>query len=219
MGLLIGAMGVALRLTPVGALLEDSSLRWLFAARGPIPPPPAVVVVTIDKTSAEQLGLDARQWPPSRRVYDDLIRSLSRRRVSAIVMDVFFREGRPGSEDPGLADAMTTSGKVALVEKVERMTLPHGEIIDTIRSPTEPFRSAVLALARRRPGTFLLGIFQHRGRPSADITSRGSASLRAAPLRPLRVVASPSRGSESERPPTTRRVRLRHSEGHGSVSA
>ena len=40
-------------------------LGWLFAMRGPRPPPPTTVVVSLDRESAERLGLPEKisDWP------------------------------------------------------------------------------------------------------------------------------------------------------------
>src|SRR5262245_51976004 len=94
-GIMVGALGAALRPSPIGLRLEENvGLRWLFAVRGPRKPPPDVVVVTIDKGSAQQLGLDAREWPPPRRVHAAVVRALAARQVSAIAMDIRFEKHR-----------------------------------------------------------------------------------------------------------------------------
>lgn len=155
LGLIVGAIGVILRPTGVGVRLEeDLGLRWLFAVRGSLDPPRDVVVVTIDKTSAQQidkasahrLGLDTEQWPPPRHVHANVIRALSRRGVSAIMMDVFFRVPRSAAEDDDLARAIGESGRVTLFERVDRFRFSDTETIQT-RSPIEPLRDAARAVA------------------------------------------------------------------------
>ena len=92
LGVFIAAIGIVLSPTAVGVRLEeDLALGWLFAVRGPVEPPPEVVVVSIDKPSADQLGLKTDNWPPPRHIHASIIQSLSRHGVSAIMMDVFFR--------------------------------------------------------------------------------------------------------------------------------
>ena len=113
---------------------------------GPVEPPRDVAVVSIDKTSLDQLGLTKDVWPPSRHIHARVIRSLSRHGVSAIVMDVFFKVRRTAAEDDDLAKAIAESGNVALFESVERIRFAGGEIVQT-RSPIEPFRDAALATA------------------------------------------------------------------------
>ena len=70
LGLVVGAIGMIVRPTAIGLRMEeDVGIPWLFALRGPVTPPPRVAVVSIDKTSAQQLGLDASEWPPTRRAH------------------------------------------------------------------------------------------------------------------------------------------------------
>ena len=146
LGVAIAAIGIALRPTAVGARLEeDLGLRSLFTVRGPVEPPGGVVVVSIDKSSSDQLGL-TETWPPSRHVHASVLRSLSRHGVSAIIMDVFFKVRRTPAEDDDLANAIAESGRVALFESVDRLRYSGGEIVQT-RSPIERFRRAALATA------------------------------------------------------------------------
>lgn len=145
LGIVIAIIGVALRQTSIGVWFEDDlGLRALFTVRGPVTPPRDVVVVSIDKTSADQLGLNKDVWPPPRHVHAGVIRGLSRRGVSAIVMDVFFKDRRTPAEDQDLAQAIAESGKVGLFESVDRLKYGAGEIVQT-RSPISLFRDAAVA--------------------------------------------------------------------------
>jgi adenylate cyclase len=147
LGVVIAAVGIGVRPTAVGVRLEeDLGLRWLFTVRGPVEPPRSVVVVSIDKTSSDQLGLKKEDWPPSRHVHASVIRSLTRHGVSAIVMDVFFRVRRTPAEDNDLAEALAESGKVTLFESVERLRYTGVDIVQ-MRSPIEQFRDKALATA------------------------------------------------------------------------
>lgn len=147
LGVVIAAIGIGLRPTAIGVRLEEElGLQWLFTVRGPVEPPRGVVVVSIDKTSSDQLGLKKEDWPLPRHVHASVIRSLSRHGVSAVMMDVFFRVRRTSAEDDDLADAIAQSGKVALFESVDRLKYSGGEIVQT-RSPIEQFRDAALATA------------------------------------------------------------------------
>jgi adenylate cyclase len=147
LGALIAAIGIGLRPTGVGVWLEeDLGLRWLFTVRGPVEPPREVVVVSIDKTSSDQLGLRKEDWPPPRHVHASVVRSLSRHGVSAIMMDVFFRVHRSPAEDDDFAKAITESGTVTLFESVDRIRYRGGEVVQ-MRSPIEPFRDAARATA------------------------------------------------------------------------
>ena len=67
-GSVTGALGLLLSFVPFGLdLEEDLALQLLFGLRGARPAPADVVVVSIDKLSAETLGLpgDAAKWPRS----------------------------------------------------------------------------------------------------------------------------------------------------------
>jgi adenylate cyclase len=113
-----------------------------------------VVVVSIDRTSAQQmdpasahrLGLDTGDWPPPRHVHAAVIRSLSRRGASAILMDVFFRVPRSQAQDGDLAEAIAESGTVTLFERVDRVRVSGAETMQT-RSPIDSLRKAALATA------------------------------------------------------------------------
>ena len=159
-GAIIAVVGVALSLGPIGAALEDNwGLTWLFQARGQVDPPANVFVVSIDRTSSDQLGLDKDAWPPPRHVHAAIVRSLSSRGVSAIVMDVFFRVPRTAAEDADLADAIAASGRVALFESVGRQWLERDEIVQT-REPIAPLRDAAAAVgAFPLPDTALVHFF------------------------------------------------------------
>ena len=145
LGIFIAIVGIGLRPTAPGVWLEDDlALSWLFRVRGPVAPPANVVVVSIDKTSADQLGLTQTVWPPPRHIHASVIRRLTLHGVSAIIMDVFFRDRRTVAEDDDLANAISESGRVALFESAERLNYGGGEIIQT-RAPIALFRDAALA--------------------------------------------------------------------------
>src|SRR6266700_850170 len=109
-GTYVGALTAAaglLFLTPLGGDLEEVyGLGALLQLRGPAPPPPDVVVVPLDRASAERLKLPAspRLWP--RALHAQLIDSLVSRGASAIAFDVLFTEDRGGEDKDGLAEAM-----------------------------------------------------------------------------------------------------------------
>jgi adenylate cyclase len=139
--------GIVLHSTAAGVRLEeDLALRSLFAVRGPLEPPRGVVVVSIDRASADQLRTVNPEWPPSRHVHARVIRSLTSFGVSAVVIDVFFRDRRSAAEDDDLAEAIAKSGRVILFESVNRLKYPGGDILE-MRSPIGRLRDAALATA------------------------------------------------------------------------
>ena len=121
LGFLIGLLGVLTALTPLGAELEESSgLSWLFTLRGPIPPPKEVVVIAIDKASADELGLPVTPglWP--RSLHARLIENLSQAGAQVIAFDLRFDTQSKVSEyDVQLADAMRKAGNVVTVERLD----------------------------------------------------------------------------------------------------
>jgi adenylate cyclase len=149
LGLVVGALGAALRPTRLGLRLEeDVGLRSLFTARGPLTPPPDVVVVTIDKGSAQQLGLDTREWPPPRHVHARVIRALAPLDVAAIVMDIRFEKHRSPIDDDDLAAAISASGNVALAQHIDRLTVPGVDVeIEQIHSPIDQLQRSAISLA------------------------------------------------------------------------
>jgi adenylate cyclase len=128
--------GLLLTIIPGGQDFEESiDLHLLFAVRGARPAPADVVVVSLDKQSAETLGLprDITRWP--RSLHAQLIENLARAGAAVIVFDVFFDQAKPGDEDAVLADAIARAGTVVLSQYLVRETV------------------AVVDESRRRPGT------------------------------------------------------------------
>ena len=66
-----GAAAIATALllaSPWGWAMEQRfGLTWLFMLRGPVAPPPEVVLIAIDKASSDALGVpyDTSRWPRS----------------------------------------------------------------------------------------------------------------------------------------------------------
>ena len=67
-GLVVGVLGSTIILTPLGKELEENfGLHLLFNARGDRRVPPDVIIITLDKASADFLNLPTapRKWPRS----------------------------------------------------------------------------------------------------------------------------------------------------------
>jgi len=98
-------------------------LDWLFHIRGPQKPPSDVVIVAMDETSENRLGVgqDLTRW---RRFHADLIRQLHKQEASLIVFDLQFIRPHP-ADDQALAAAMRAAGNILLVECVQKFR--HGD--------------------------------------------------------------------------------------------
>ena len=122
LGLLCGLLGIAAAsITPFAAWEADLGLIWLFRLRGPRPPPPEVVLVSLDRDSAEALGLDPRRlhrWP--RALHARLLNRLSRAGAELVVFDIHFHEARETRTDRQLASAMSRAANVVLFEHLEK---------------------------------------------------------------------------------------------------
>ena len=124
-GCLVGMLGLAVSLTPLGSWLEeDLGLYILFHLRGPRPVPPGVVVVALDEVSAEKLGLSGnpQKWP--RYYYTRLIEILARQQPSVIAFDILFSDPTVQTDDDGLAQAVFNAGNVILCERLKKETIP-----------------------------------------------------------------------------------------------
>jgi adenylate cyclase len=124
LGLATGIAGLAASLLPFGAALEENlDLDLMFSLRGSRPPPPEVLVVGIDKASADHFGLpnDLRKWP--RTLHAELTGRLMEGGASVIAFDVFFEEPRPGGEDRQFAEAIKKARNVILCERMQGGTV------------------------------------------------------------------------------------------------
>ncbi len=126
LGVLTGALGVLLSLVPpIGLDLEEQlGLQLLFGLRGPRPAPPEVVVVGIDRASADALGLpgDPAKWP--RSVHARLTESLVAAGAAVIVFDIFFESERSAEDDRRFAEAIARAGNVVLARYLALETVP-----------------------------------------------------------------------------------------------
>jgi adenylate cyclase len=160
-GVVIGAAGTLFALTPAGLDFEEKvGLAWLFRVRGPIQPPPDVVVVALDRRSAEYLQLprNPREWPRGwpRSLHGKLVDELKRRGASTIVFDMRFETEQRSDEDASFADAIGRAGRVLLFqggyddEQPRRQPVPDGGgdlVLHTLRQPLPAFANAASGLA------------------------------------------------------------------------
>ena len=122
-GLLTGITGLVLSLLPFGLHLEQEvGLSLLFKFRGTREPPSEVLIVTIDKVSAEKLktSADPEKWP--RALHAGLTENLAKRGASVIAFDIIFDEARSEEQDHLFATAIENAQCVVLGE-----LLKHGK--------------------------------------------------------------------------------------------
>ena len=125
LGLLTGALGVALGLVPLGHGLEENvGLDLLFKLRGTRQAPADVVIVSIDDVSATALSLpnDPAKWPRSHHAR--LTEILAQAGAVVIAFDIIFGEARATEDDQLFADAIHRAGNVILFEYLTRETQP-----------------------------------------------------------------------------------------------
>lgn len=156
-GAIVAVLGVVAALPPLVPRLEQVvGLTWLYRLRGPRPVPPDVLIVGIDRRSAEALGLPANpdRWP--RGIHAALIDALRTAGAEAIVFDLFLREPGDAVQNQLLAAAMQRAGNVLIAERVreERTALTDargrtvGEQRQLLRLPPHaPFAEAALGVA------------------------------------------------------------------------
>ncbi|WP_374087160.1 CHASE2 domain-containing protein [Methylomicrobium lacus] len=126
--LLIGFLGALLSATMPGLYLEEEwGLPWLFKARGGIASPRDVIIVTLDKSSPEQLHLpeNPEKWP--RSVYARLIETLNRYDPAVIALNIYFGEDREPSNDTKLAKAIAAGSNVILSNYLKQYTFPSAD--------------------------------------------------------------------------------------------
>ena len=121
----IGFVLGLISLTSVGNYVEEEwGLKVLFLLRGARPAPQEVVLVSLDRNTANRFDLpdEPEKWP--RTIYADLIAMLTRADAAVIAIDVLFSEPRNPAEDDLLARAIADSGRVVLVSDMKRDTVP-----------------------------------------------------------------------------------------------
>lgn len=156
LGLLTGILGLTASLLPYGYDLEESiGLGLLFKLRGQRQAPSDVVVIAVDKASADQLKLplDPKKW--RRSYHARMIQKLANEGASVIVFDLMFDEVRSAADDRVFANAIREARNVVLLGYLEREVIPlnhrsgrvTGEMaVDRMRPPTSVLSSLVRGL-------------------------------------------------------------------------
>ena len=156
-GLIMGFFGVTASLLPfVNNLEKNTGLDLLFKLRGKRTPPSEVIIVSLDKASAEKLQLphDPEKWP--RSLHAKLTKNLVQKGAALIVFDVMFYSPGPSKQDILFSNAIRKAGNVILCQCIhnEKYVLsdkngtPKGElIIEKLVQPVASFERSALALA------------------------------------------------------------------------
>ena len=118
----LAALALALTAAAAGALagklgfvqlLESRALDLRFRARGPVAPPPEILIVGVDEASFETLRM---RYPFPPVVYARLVETLSRAGAAAVAFDFLYsepsRECDPPGQDALLADSLRKAGNV-----------------------------------------------------------------------------------------------------------
>jgi signal transduction histidine kinase len=150
-------LGLTASLLPYGYDLEESiGLGVLFKLRGERQAPQDVVVIAIDKASADELRLplDPKQW--RRSYHARLVQKLADEGVRVIAFDLMFDEARLAAEDRVFANALREARNVVLLGYLDREAIPlkdrsgrvTGEMtVDRMRPPTSVLAQEAAAIA------------------------------------------------------------------------
>jgi adenylate cyclase len=156
-GLITAAAGFLAGAVPWTVDLEETlGLDLLFRLRGTRPPPADVLVIAIERGSAQSLGIppDPARWP--RSLHARLIDVLARHGAGAIVFDLTFEQAQAPAEDRALDHAMLQAGNVVLAERLVRETSPLSDrsggppaqaTIERLEPPLQAFAEAAVGLA------------------------------------------------------------------------
>ncbi len=135
-------LGCLLIMTPFGRRFEEIGLGWLFRIRGGEPAPEQVVVISVDKSSAQHLQQPTKLRDWDRSLHATLIGELHRAGASLVAFDVFFDRAKDESSDTELAQAIRDANNVILFQQ----TVRDGQI-DRLVNPIEQFAVVAKALA------------------------------------------------------------------------
>ena len=138
--LLMGLVSALFSTIPfVSHLEEEYGLTWLFYLRQTATPAKEVVIVTLDRASAEILHLpdDPEKWP--RSYYAQLIRNINQNKPSVIGINITFNESRNPINDRLLAEAIAENKNVILTNYLKRSYFsPSSNAVFASQSVTKP---------------------------------------------------------------------------------
>lgn len=89
---------LSLRDSPLATAIEGQSLGWRFELRGPLPPPPSIVIVAIDDATLAAL----QRWPLPRGVLADAVNRLTRAGAAVVGLDLLLLDREASGDGTGL---------------------------------------------------------------------------------------------------------------------
>jgi len=141
---LIGMLGVIASFICIPCGIEEKiGLDLLFRLRGSSKPPSDVIIVSLDKASADNLNLprDPEEWP--RSLHARLIENLTKQGAAVIAFDMLFTEPSDiEKNDNSFAQAISNAENVVLCQYLE----PKREG-DSVITPIPSLEQSALALA------------------------------------------------------------------------
>ncbi len=115
-------------LSPIGRTLEkNTSLPWLFNWRGPLPAPDNIVIIGLNSSAAERMGLSRHSITWSRTLYAQLINKLAAAGATLTVLDIALKTSRDEEQDSQLEAALADNKKVLLYTYFKRHQIPLAE--------------------------------------------------------------------------------------------
>jgi adenylate cyclase len=145
-----GLAGLILSAGMLGGKIEARLGQFvLFHLRGALPPPPEVVVVAVDRASAETMGLPSGSRPWPRSLHARTIEKLTARGAAVIAFDLMFSAPDLDGDDV-LATALRKAGCVVLLRGLERRIVGGGSAIEIDR-PIDPIPKLAEAAAAIAP--------------------------------------------------------------------
>jgi adenylate cyclase len=157
LGLFTGVLGFVISLILFKLVLKENvDVDLLFKLRGPREVPHDVIIVSMDKFSANKLNLpyDPKKWP--RSLHARLTEYLAEAGAEVIAFDIMFSESRSTEDDKLFAEAIKNARNVVLCESLKKETSyltdemgnPIGNIsIERLKQPIPPLANSAVALA------------------------------------------------------------------------
>ena len=180
--LLIAVAFIALfSLSPIAHHIENrTSLPTLFHWRGPLPAPTDIIIIGLNASAAERMGLSrhSHNWP--RTLYAQLLDKLSIAKTKLVVFDVAFKAARTEQEDQPFETAIANNGNVLLYTYLKRHQVALANGFVDIEEPIPPLsRFAQRALG---VGHFTLPKTAHNVTNTLLFAALGSGPQASQPL-------------------------------------